>query len=135
MPLAAPHLRHRQQVLIVEDDSEICELMSDALADEGFKTVCVQSDRAAFEALRTNDAFACIVVDVNLGVGSTGFDVARFARRIDPALPVVVVSGFSSEASFEMNSVPGSLYLHKPFTPAELMEKVRMLVGHNDDES
>lgn len=73
-----------------------------------------------------------MVVDVNLRSGTTGCDVARFARQIDRALPVIYVSGQTSEASFRANGVAGSLFLPKPFTPAELMDRVRKLVGDND---
>jgi DNA-binding response OmpR family regulator len=76
-----------------------------------------------------------MIVDVNLGAGTTGYDVARFARRITAALPVIFVSGQSSPDSFAANSVPGSLFLSKPFTAAELMERVRMLIGDNDDQA
>jgi DNA-binding response OmpR family regulator len=93
----------------------------------------VQSDRQAYEALRREDAFDCMVVDVNLGEGTTGYDVARFARRIDPALPVLYVSGQTSPASLKAHGVRGSLFVSKPFTPRELLERVHVLVGDNDD--
>ncbi|HEV2532060.1 response regulator [Phenylobacterium sp.] len=121
------------RVLVVEDESAICELLSDMLETEGFKAHCVQTDRGAYDALQHDRSYACMIVDVNLGSGTTGYDVARFARQIDPALPVIFVSGQTSPASFKANSVAGSLFLAKPFTAAELLERVRMLVGDNDD--
>jgi DNA-binding response OmpR family regulator len=120
------------RLLIVEDDPHICELMSDILRDEGFEPVCVQSDRGAYEALEHQRDFACMVVDVNLGSGTTGYDVARFARRTDPELAVIYVSGQTSKASFEANGVPGSLFLEKPFTARDVLERLRKLVGDND---
>jgi DNA-binding response OmpR family regulator len=121
------------RVLVVEDESAICELLSDILAMEGFDAHCVQSDRGAYVALRHDRAYACMIVDVNLGLGATGYDVARYARQIDPALPVIFVSGQTSPASFQANGVPGGLFLAKPFTAPELLDRVRMLVGDNDD--
>jgi DNA-binding response OmpR family regulator len=125
----------RRSVLVVEDEPEVCALLSDMLEAEGYDPVCVQHDEPAFEALRSGAPFACMIVDVNLGLGATGYDVARFARRIASALPIIYVSGQTSPESFAANSVPGSLYLPKPFTAAELMERVRMLIGDNDDEA
>jgi len=121
------------RVLVVEDESPICELLSDMLAMEGFRAHCVQTDRGAYDALQHDRTYACMIVDVNLGSGTTGYDVARFARQIDPALPVIFVSGQTSPASFKANGVPGGLFLAKPFTAPELLERVRMLVGDNDD--
>jgi DNA-binding response OmpR family regulator len=121
------------RVLVVEDESQICELLSDMLQADGFEPHCVQTDRGAYQALQHDRAFACMVVDVNLGSGTTGYDVARYARRIDPALPVIYVSGQTSPGSFNANGVPGSLFVAKPFTAEELLARVRMLVGDNDD--
>jgi DNA-binding response OmpR family regulator len=133
MSETAPHAELRHRVLVVEDEPEICELFADILLAEGFDPLCVQHDEPAFHVLRAAPDFACMIVDVNLGQGATGYDVARFARRLARALPVIVVSGQTSEASFAANSVPGSLLLPKPFSPAELMQRLRKLIGDNDD--
>ncbi|HEY9217935.1 MAG TPA: response regulator [Phenylobacterium sp.] len=119
-------------VLIVEDEPEICALLTDTMEAEGFQTKCVPSDSEAYVAIQHNAAYACMIVDVNLGTGTTGYDVARFARQIDAALPVIYVSGQTSPESFMKNGVPGSLFVEKPFSPAELMEQVHKLVGDND---
>jgi len=121
------------RILVVEDEPQICELLSDMLQDGGFDTLCVQSDRGAYEALQHVGGFACMVVDVNLGSGTTGYDVARFARRTDPELSVIYVSGQTSPASIEANGVPGGLFVEKPFTAGELLKRLRKLVGDNDD--
>lgn len=123
----------RTVVLVVEDEPAICDLLVEALEEHGFAARCVQKDQQAFEVLRSGGAFACMIVDVNLGAGTTGYDVARFARTIQPGLPVIYVSGQSSEESFRQNGVTGSLFVPKPFTADDLMERVQMLVGDNDD--
>lgn len=121
------------RVLVVEDEPHICELMFDILRDGGFEPVCVRSDRGAYEALQHTDTFASLIVDVNLGSGTTGYDVARFARRSDPELAVIYVSGQTSDASLEANGVAGGLFLAKPFTACELLEELRKLIGDDDD--
>jgi DNA-binding response OmpR family regulator len=128
-----PKLASESRVLVVEDDLHICELISDLLEGEGFEPVCVQSDRGAHEALEHQSDFACMIVDVNLGSGTTGYDVARFARRTDPELAVIYVSGQTSRVSFEANGVPGSLFLEKPFNVQDVLGRLRKLVGDNDD--
>ena len=133
MSEAARNAQRDSRVLIVEDEARICEMLSDMLESEGFESHCVQSDRGAYEALQHERAFACMIVDVNLGPGTTGYDVARYARRIDPTLPVIYVSGQTSPDSFKANGVPGSLFLPKPFTADELLDQLRKLVGDNDD--
>lgn len=122
-----------RRVLVVEDEAPICELLADMLEADGFASHCVQTDRGAYDALQHDRNFACMIVDVNLGSGTTGYDVARFARRIDPGLPVIFVSGQTSQDSFRANGVAGSLFLAKPFSRGELLEQIHKLVGDNDD--
>jgi DNA-binding response OmpR family regulator len=135
MSEAPSHAPSSARVLIVDDEDQVCELLSEIVSDEGFEAHCVQTDRAAYAALRGDlrQACACMIVDVNLGPGTTGYDVARFARNIQPQLPVIYLSGQTSEASYRANRVPGSLFVPKPFSADELLEQVRKLVGDNDD--
>jgi FixJ family two-component response regulator len=119
-------------VLVVDDDHRICETLFDHFDADGFRPVCVRSDRQAYEALRRNSGVGCLVADVNLGPGTTGFDVARFGRQLNPELAVIYMSGDATEASFLANGVPGSIFLEKPFTPSELLDEVRKLIGDND---
>lgn len=125
----------RSAILVVEDEPPICELIADILDAEGFASVCVNRDEEAFEALRSNPAFACLVVDVNLREGMTGYDVARYARTLDPDLPVVFVSGEISAPSVVANGVPGALFAAKPFTAEELIAKVQALAGKAEQAS
>jgi CheY-like chemotaxis protein len=122
-------------VLVVEDEHAVCELISAFLDDTGFEAHCVQNDKGAYAALALAGArpFAALVVDINLGPGTTGFDVARFARQLSPDLPVVYVSGEAPQSSFAAFGVPDSQFLPKPFTPDELLQALRDLVGEADD--
>lgn len=131
MPSTAPLETTRPRVLIVEDDGQVCELVSDILVAEGLDTVCVSTGQAAYARLR-EIAFQALVIDINLGRGVTGFDVARFGRQIDPMLPVIYVSGESSPASFAAFGVPGSRFVAKPFTPDELLQSVQAVTGANE---
>jgi DNA-binding response OmpR family regulator len=130
-----PSADARRSVLVVEDEPDVCAILADVLEAEAFEPVCVQHDEQAFAALTSGRAFACMIVDVNLGPGTTGYDVARFARRLAPALPVIYVSGQSSPESFAANSVPDSLFVPKPFTAQEFMARVRTMIGDEDDEA
>lgn len=128
-----PSLERRRAVLVVEDEAPICDMLSDMLEDAGYEVRCTQSDSAARQALRHRGVYACLIVDVNLGRGTTGYDVARHARLADPGVPVIYVSGQTSQESFAANSVRGSLFVEKPFTRDTLLASVEMLVGQNDD--
>src|SRR4051812_45566770 len=110
------------RVLVVEDDHAICEIIHDLLDSIGLHTVCVTTDRAAYDILPTLPTFAALLVDVNLGQGTTGFDVARFARQVIPDVAVIYVSGQASPQSFKAFGVPESAFVLKPFSGDELIE-------------
>ena len=112
------------RVLIVEDEPQICELISEIIHDNGLEPECVNSDQEAYEVLRSGAGYEALIVDVNLGTGTTGFDVARFARQIEPTLAVLYVSGQASQRSFAAFGVPNSEYVTKPFTQAELTQRL-----------
>jgi DNA-binding NtrC family response regulator len=102
-------------VLVVDDDPLICEVIGQALEDARLRTRCARSDQEAYGALLGAPGLRALVVDVNLGVGTTGFDVARVARRTHPGLVVVYISGEASETSFEAFRVPDSDFFEKAF--------------------
>lgn len=116
-----------RRVLVVDDEQDVCDLIQDALSEVGFISDCVHSDRSAYAALNSGRAYAALVVDINLGPGTTGFDVARVARAADPAMPVLYVSGQASEDSRSSFGVPGSSFLAKPFELDDLLEALKRL--------
>lgn len=129
MSAAARPLVAVRQVLVVEDDHGICELISDMLGEAQFEVACVDSDREAYERLGHALRLDALILDINLGTGTTGFDVARFARQKDPTLPVIYVSGQSTRESFKAFGVPRSYFVEKPFTSDELVDAVELAIG------
>lgn len=118
-----------RRILVVEDEHHVCELIADILTHDDIETECVTNDRDAYRRLSRRGEFDAILVDINLGSGTTGFDVARFARQMDPNLPVIYVTGQASMASFKAFGVPGSAFVEKPFTADQLQGAVRGLLG------
>ena len=113
--------RARGRIPIVEDDQALCGLLADALGDEGLEVACAHDDKTAYTVIPTLPTFRALVVDLDLGVGTTGFDVARFGRRVIPNVLVIYMSGATSNTSLEAFGVPGGHFLQKPFTPHELL--------------
>jgi len=121
------------RVLIVEDEPAIGKLIAETLGHMGLEPVCISSDLEAYAILPTLPAFQALVVDVNLGTGTTGFDVARFARQAVPDIPVVYVTGAVTEDSFRAFGVPGSTYIAKPFAAHALAAAIRSQLAVAED--
>lgn len=117
-----------RRVLVVEDDLRVLGVISDALSEVGFECVCAVNDAVAYRELEASaGSYAALVADINLGPGTTGFDVARKARRQQPTLPVVYVTAQARD-SVDRFGVGGAALIEKPFAPGELVGAVLRLV-------
>lgn len=113
------------RVLVVEDEAPVCEVLTELLGGEGYDPVCALGDKAAYQQLDAEaPGLAALVVDINLGRGTTGFDVARYARRLNPKLPVIYITGASSN-SMEVHGVEGGVLVAKPFDGERLLSTLK----------
>jgi DNA-binding response OmpR family regulator len=115
-------------VLLIEDEAEIAELIRDALTAEGLEVVTASTDIEAYGVLETAaGGLAALITDINLGRGTTGYDVARRARQLNGGLPVVYITSHDLHAS--RFGVEDGVLMLKPFLPSELALRVKGLIG------
>jgi DNA-binding response OmpR family regulator len=113
-------------VLLVEDDPGVRTLVEEALAERGLEVLCAGDDRAAQRILeREAGRVGVLVADVHLGALATGYDVAKRARRLNPGIEVVYITGRSLDAGrFGVN---GGVLMPKPFDIGNLVDMVQAL--------
>jgi DNA-binding response OmpR family regulator len=116
-------------ILVIEDDEAIQGIVEDALSEGGFETAIAASGEEAVTLLigKKTD-YRALVTDINLLGRLDGWEVARRAREIDPAFPVVYMSGQHAE-EWTSKGVPNSIMLAKPFAPAQLVTAVSQLLN------
>lgn len=115
----------KRRVLIVEDEPLVCQLVSELLRNEGYEPVCALSDKEAYALLQQDwRGLSALVVDINLGLGTTGFDVARRARRYRSDIPVIYITGAPGR-SVERHGVAGGVLVTKPFDRDLLIQTLR----------
>lgn len=106
-------------VMVVEDDRLVAELIEETLVDERHEVAVAHDDRTAYARLEGEPrSFQVLIADIDLGEGTTGFDVARRARQLNPDVKVIYISG--SPAHVDRFGVEGAVVFQKPFSPAEL---------------
>ena len=118
-----------ERVLVIDDDAGLLALICEDLDRQGLHCRGARSDREAYKLLAAEPAFDAVVVDVNLGVGTTGFDVARRARQVTPDIRVVYISGEANARSWMTFGVPYSDYVSKPFPLDRLAGLLRHDLG------
>ena len=119
-------------ILVIEDDQLIQSVVEEALKEGGFEIAIASSGENAVKLLdldASDGKYRALVTDVNLGRDKMdGWEAAKRAREIDPAFPVVYMSGDSSD-DWGSKGVPNSIMLEKPFAPAQLVIAVSQLLN------
>jgi CheY-like chemotaxis protein len=120
----------KQQVLIVEDEALLQQMLRDALEEAGFAVIVSANGEEAIEHLQRQDlACAALVTDIHLSrSGVNGWDVARRARELNGALPVIYTTGAAAE-EWPSNGVPNSILVTKPFAPVQIVTAVSQLLN------
>jgi DNA-binding response OmpR family regulator len=115
-------------VLVIEDDKAIQALVEDALRDGEFEPAIAASGEEAvtlLKAFRSN--YSALITDISLLGRMDGWRVARAAREIDPAFPIIYITG-AAGSDWDWKGVQGSILLTKPFGPDQLIAAVAKLL-------
>ncbi len=116
-------------VLVAEDDQLVQGVVEEALTEGGFEIAIAATGEEAITLLKGNHTrYRALVTDINLAGKLDGWDVGRAAREIDPAFPVVYMTGAAAD-EWASRGVPNSILLAKPFAPAQLVTAVSNLLN------
>jgi len=116
-------------VMVIEDDQLVQGTVEDALSEGGFEIAIAATGEEAVTLLKGENAdYRALVTDIHLAGKLDGWDVARAAREIDPAFPVIYMTGAAAD-EWASKGVPNSVLLTKPFAPAQLVTAVSQLLN------
>jgi CheY-like chemotaxis protein len=116
-------------ILVVEDDQAVQGLIEDALTDGGFDVAMAASGEEAVTLLKGKTAtYRALVTDINLLGRIDGWEIAKQAREIDAAFPIVYMTGAAAD-QWPSHGVPNSVLLTKPFAPAQLITALSQLLN------
>ena len=113
-------------VLLIDDDTELCGLMSEFFAEQGFKVTTVHNGKQGLEKA-LGSVWDLILLDVMMP-GMDGFSVLRKLRE-QSQVPVLMLTARTEQASRILGLESGADdYLPKPFDPHELAARVRAIL-------
>jgi DNA-binding NarL/FixJ family response regulator len=122
------------RVLLVEDNDFMRSTIASALRAEGCRVAAsVRSSREAVLAARENE-IDCAVIDLNLGAGPTGIDLAHALRADHPALGIVILTTYSNPRLLSGDPRPlpqGGVYVVKDDirSTTQLRETIDLALG------
>lgn len=121
------------QLLIIDDDIELCALLQDYLGPEGFLIECVHDGEQGARMALAKD-YDLVVLDVMLP-GLNGFDVLRKIRQ-ESRRPVLMLTARGDDIDRIVGLELGADdYLPKPFNPRELLARIRAIQRRSEPQT
>src|SRR5687767_8345079 len=118
----------RPRVLIVDDEASIRDLLSKTLALAEYDVDLAPDGRTALERLRIIP-YDLLITDLKMP-GVDGLTVIKEARRLKTDIPVIIITGFSTESSaIEAVNLGVSGYLTKPFRVPRVLAAAAKALG------
>lgn len=116
-----------ESVLIIDDDIELCELITQYLEEEGFSVRSVHHGPAGIERAMTDD-YDVIILDVMMP-GMNGFEVLRQLRANEVETPVLMLTARGDDVDRIVGlEIGADDYISKPCNPRVLVARIRALL-------
>jgi DNA-binding NtrC family response regulator len=110
-------------VLVVDDDQDVCEYLFDFLSSEGFTVKLQQDATQALDTLRESE-FHVVVLDLMMPKLS-GIDLLGQIRAVDDDIAIIILTGYPSlETATSSIEHDVSAYIRKPFSVDEFREAI-----------
>jgi excisionase family DNA binding protein len=118
----------RPRILVVDDESSIRDLLAKTLALAEYDVDTASDGRSALERLRLYP-YDLLIADLKMP-GIDGLNVIREAKRLKADLPVIIITGYSTEtAAIEAVNLGVSGYLTKPFRVPQVLAAAAKAIG------
>ncbi len=115
-----------KRILVVDDEQDICEILSFNLKNEGYDVDVAYSAEEALE--RLSPEHALILLDVMMG-GMSGYHLAERLRKEGNTVPIVFLTAKDTENDMLTGfSVGGDDYISKPFSLKEVSARVKAVL-------
>ena len=125
----AASLRHsRHRVLVVDDEASIRDLLSKTLALAEYEVDTAPDASSALDRMRSA-GYDLLIADLKMP-GMDGLSLIRQAKRIKSDMPVIIITGFSTESSaIEAVNLGVAGYLTKPFRVPQVLAAAAKALG------
>jgi CheY-like chemotaxis protein len=112
-------------ILVVDDEPDVRQVVSDALSYEGFKVFEAGSGSEALYRLRSNAKIDLLFTDIVMPGNVDGFELARHAKELRPDLRIIFTTGYFRDPPAAQGAISDAAMLRKPFQNEKLMAVVR----------
>ena len=133
MTIMSETAKIENRILIIDDDADLCDLLTNYLQQEGYVIETAFDSQEGLKKAQSN-GFSFIVLDVMLP-GMSGFDVLR-KIRLTSQVPILMLTARGGEVDRIVGLEMGADdYMPKPFNPRELVARIRAIKRRGSEES
>lgn len=113
-------------ILVVDDDVDVCEYLQDFLTSEGYLVTVVNDPTQAIENMKKSE-FHVVVLDIMMPK-LNGIDLLEQIRHNDDDIAVIILTGYPSlETATSSIEHDVSAYIRKPFTASEFRDAIQRI--------
>ncbi|MFT3979486.1 MAG: sigma-54 dependent transcriptional regulator [Ferruginibacter sp.] len=121
-------------ILIIDDDMDMCQLLSNFLKRKGFEAASAASGKKGLEAMKANQ-YDLVLCDFRLG-DMDGKEILQQIKAGNPAMPVIMVTGYSDiKMAVEVMRLGAFDYVTKPLVPDELIKVIKKALDEDAGNS
>lgn len=114
-------------ILLAEDDDAMRQYLTRALERAGYCVAAVDRGTEALARVLSGEAFDLLLTDVVMPE-MDGIELAQRVARLQPAIRIMFITGFSAVSLRAGEAVPNAKILSKPFHLRDLVAQVRQLL-------
>ncbi|MEQ8472213.1 MAG: sigma-54 dependent transcriptional regulator [Marinoscillum sp.] len=122
------------KIFIIDDDHDMCHLLSRFLTKNGFDTAYAHNAKNAVETLKT---LSCDLILCDYKVpGSDGTSLLQKIKILKPAVPVIIITGYADlKIAVETLKKGACDYVTKPLYPDEILETIKSILAKSKGAS
>jgi len=118
-----------KRILLVDDKDDVIDMLTVVLGRYGYHVTAFMEGQAALDALRGDDPFDLLIVDIRMAPVN-GLEVIAGARDCRPAIPILVISAYDDpetvERAFELGCTK---FIKKPLYLLTIVNPIREAFG------
>jgi len=112
------------RILVVDDDKDMCQLISEILQEESYEVNISYDGEDALSKIKEN-SYDLVILDYKL-FGISGLVVLEKARQVRPFLKVIMISAFGDDSTKAKAKELGACdFIDKPFNIIEFLQRIK----------
>jgi two-component system, cell cycle sensor histidine kinase and response regulator CckA len=119
-----------ETIMVVEDEHTVRDLVIDILQSDGFKVVAAKNGEEALRIAESHAGNIDLVLTDIVMPGMSGGELVQRLLALKPEIRVLYMSGYTKYTVFNHGALESvNSFIWKPFSPVDLLKKVRDVLG------